>query len=325
MEAGTIDTSPRKGQEGSRWVNVRPTGEEVATWFEDNVTMHDDELQHDEYVQGITLIVQSIEEKEVLGFGDDGKPIIDKRENLVYVPYAKVETRVKYFWDYVRAIDGVGFIEPVPPPNPGGNLPLGFYRYSVQDRSNNTVNYVCCTMQATIYEKDSIEYVQSRNTKTGELEIRRKGKIIMQGAPGSKAVPVLGRNYPDNFALMKAETGAVGRALGLMGMLVVPGSGVATAEDVQEAQGMEGGPTAAAPPPTEVTLGDDDSALRTRIGDLVNELGALDAERLSRWRTWVREDRKITSLAEATSPQLRGLITKLETEIAEAKASGETS
>jgi hypothetical protein len=35
--------------------------------------------------------------------------------------------------------------------------------------------------------------------------------------------------------MMKAETGAVGRALGMAGMLVIPGSGIATAEDMQEA------------------------------------------------------------------------------------------
>lgn len=317
MEAGTIQ---RKGQEGSRWVNERPDGEAVAKWFQENVTLHDESLSHEDYVQGLTLIQQEAKEKEVVGWKDDGAPLIDERKNLYYVPYAKVETRVKYFWDFVKAIDAVGFIEPVAPPKPSETLPEGFYKLVVPDAQNKQVIYVCCTMRATIYEKDSVEMEPVVNRRTGDVHYVRTGKIIMQGAPGSKMVATLARFGPDNFSLMKAETGAVGRCLGLLGMLVVPGSGVATAEDVQEAQAVEGGPTQAAPATAgeQAPLTDDDDALRRRITALIDDLGKLDKPRLDRFRKWVKDDRNISGLKEATSPQLRGLVRKLEQEIEDA-------
>lgn len=322
MEAGT--PVRREGQEGSRWVNARPSGEDVAGWFEDNVTLHHDDLKHDDYVQGITLIVQKQKEPEVVDYTEAGVPVIDERENLVYVPYSKVETRVKYFWDVCRALDAVGFIEPVAPPKPSASLPFGFYRFDVTNAQNARVGYVACTMRATIYERGSIKEIPYRDTETGEMKTRREGTIIMQGAPGSKMVPVLARYGPDNNALMKAETGAVGRALGLLGMLVVPGSGVATAEDMQEAMAVEGGPTQAVPPQTgeQAKLDDDDAVLRKRATALIEDLGKIDKPRLDRFRAWVKE-RGITGLATAESPQLRGLIRKLEEEIAEAQKPAE--
>ncbi len=320
MEAGTVR---REGQEGSRWVNKRPTGEEVAAWFKDNVTLHDESLDHEDYVQGLTLIQQEAEEKEVVDWTPQGAPVIDKRKNLYYVPYAKVETRVKYFWDLCDALDAVGVIEPVAPPKPVETLPEGFYRLAIKNSNGQDVIYVCCTMRATIYAKDSIEMKPVVNRRTGETRYERQGKVLMQGAPASKMVATLGRYGPDNFSLMKAETGAVGRALGLLGMLVVPGSGVATAEDVQEAMSEAGAPTQAAPAEAAATgeqaaLTDDDEALRKRVTALIGDLGKLDQARVDTFRAWVRDDRKITSLADATSPQLRGLVSKLEKEIAEA-------
>lgn len=312
----------RTGQEGSRWINQRPPGEEVANWFEENVTLHDESLDHGHYVQGITLIVQTVKENEVIGFSDKGVPTIDERTNLHYVPYAKVETRVKYFWDVVAALDAVGFIEPVAPPKPAGNLPEGFYAMAVTTTDGKIAQHICATMRATVYERGTIDYEQIVNRRTGEITTVRTGKVLMQGAPASKQVPVLGRFGSDANALMKAETGAVGRALGMLGMLVVPGSGVATAEDMLEAQGQEGVQAQAAPAEVktgeEAVLSDDDDALRAKITTLVGTLGEIDKARLDAFRAFVK-DRGISGIKDATSPQLRGLVARLEKDIVEAQ------
>jgi hypothetical protein len=102
----------RKGREGSRWINERPTGEDVADWFEKNVELPDG-LEHKHYLPGIVLIPQNEKSKEVIGFRD-GMPVQKEVENRVYIPYAKVETRVKMFWDYMALHeDWFGVIEPV--------------------------------------------------------------------------------------------------------------------------------------------------------------------------------------------------------------------
>jgi len=321
MEAGT---TRREGQEGSRWVNQRPTGEEVATWFRENVALHHEDLQHDDYISGLTLIQQEAEEKEVVGWQDSGAPLIEKRKNLYYVPYAKVETRVKYFWDLVRLHeDWLGVIEAVPPVEPIKSLPPGFGKLAIATGDSRAVVFVTYSARALIYERDTVEMKPIVNRQTGETRFERHGRLVMAGAPGTKMVATLGRYGPDNFSLMKAETGAVGRALGLLGMLVVPGSGVATAEDMQEAIAAEGGPTQTAPQQAaeggeQAALTDDDDALRRRVTALIGDLQKLDEKRVAGFRTWVRDDRKIASLADATSPQLRGLVSKLEKEIAEA-------
>lgn len=312
----------RIGQEGSRWINQRPTGEEVARWFEENVTLHDDSLDHGDYVQGITLIVQTVKENEVVGFSDSGAPALDERTNLHYVPYAKVETRVKYFWDFVGAIDAVGFIEPVPPDKQAGNLPRGFYSLPVTQADATVAHHICATMRAVVYEKGSVTYKDIADRRSGKVRTERRGNVLMQGAPASKQVPVLGRYGADANALMKAETGAVGRALGMLGMLVVPGSGVATAEDMLEAQGQEGVQAQAAPPEVktgeEAVLRDDDAALRQKLTTLVGRLGELDSERLAAFRSFVK-DRGVSGIAQASSPQLRGFIARLEKDIVEAE------
>lgn len=329
MEASIAER--RVGQEGSRWINMRPSGQEVAEWFADNVQLHDEGLNHGHYVQGLTLIAQKMKENEVVGWAEDNKPIIDERENVVYVPYAKVETRVKYFWDYMKlkGDEFLGVIETVPPVKPVDSLPPGFGYMRVATSDGKQVVYVTCSAQVTVYKRETVKMIDLVNRRTGEITRVREGEIIMQSAPGTKMVATLGRYGADNFSLMKAETGAVGRALGLLGMLVVPGSGVATAEDMQEAMALEGGNVQAAPAPEQVaeqgkaaTLDlSDDAALRQRVTVLIEDLGKLSSERLAAFRKWVKEDRRIDALADANSSQLRGLITKLEKEIAEEQKS----
>jgi hypothetical protein len=321
MEAGTI----RRGQEGSRWINERPTGADVASWFKDNVELHDEGLDHEHYVQGLTLIPQTFKEKEVVGWDGD-KPIIDERENIAYIPYAKVETRVKYFWDYMALMQSewMGIIEAVAPVEQVKSLPPGFGYVTVRTADNKSVVYFTYSAQVTVYKRDTVEMRDIVNRRTGEVTRVREGEIVMRSAAGTKQVPSLGRFGADPNALMKAETGAVGRALGMLGMLVVPGSGVATAEDMQEALALEGGAVQAVPEQVAErgqaqaqAPVDEDEGLRTRVKVLIDDLGKLDSDRVTTFRAWANE-KKVSALADATSPQLRGLITKLEKEIEEA-------
>jgi MoxR-like ATPase len=116
---------------------------------------------------------------------------------------------------------------------------------------------------------------------------------------------------------MKAETGAVGRALGFAGMLVIPGSGVATAEDMLELSTHNATAAAEAAVPPAVSAADavvdqapSDEQMRERIQTLVEQLRSSDEPALERFQEWAR-GRKIT-LATAQGAALRGAIRKLE-------------
>jgi hypothetical protein len=212
----------RRGREGSRWYNQRPPADDVSYWFSTAVRLHDG-LEHEHYIGGVTLIQATEKSDEVASFDKDGLPIIRERRDLVYIPYVKVETRVAYFWTLLeRHPEWRGEILPVPNASSDElGLPPGFFRYVAADPKNagKTVSFVGVSMQVMIYE---------RSRTTGQ------DRPLITPAPGTKLVAAASKWDVDPHALSKAETGAVGRALGMAGMLVIPGSGVATAEDMQE-------------------------------------------------------------------------------------------
>jgi hypothetical protein len=238
--------SIRKGREGSRWWNERPKPDDVAEWFK-TVPLHD-EMEHERYINGIVLIPQKTKTDEIEGENPDGTPKI--REgiwNLTFTPYPKVETRVQYFNDLMmkHLSDWMGVIEAVG--GGEGGLPPGFFVRSVThgDKGQFVTRYLCCTAKVTVYERGDVQWVTIRKPNREEFKVR-VGKTIIDALPATKQVPLLGYQYkPDAFALMKAETGAAGRALGMAGMLVIPGAGVATADDMNEANAMEGRPAPA--------------------------------------------------------------------------------
>jgi hypothetical protein len=111
------DADVRRGREGSRWYNQRPTAEEVAEWFY-TVRLAEGML-HPDYISGITLISAKEKSDEVFNFDSDGLPLIRERQDLVFIPYVRVDTRVAYFWNLVdhHAEQGwVGTIDPVTTP-----------------------------------------------------------------------------------------------------------------------------------------------------------------------------------------------------------------
>lgn len=245
----------RRGQEGNRWFNERPSGETVAKWFDGAVAMPEG-LKAEDYVGGVVLIPGKEKANEPLGFDDRGFPRWTEVENLVFTPYVKVETRVAFWKDLLEKHkdEWEGVIEAVVPE--GGavkGLPPGFQRIALKKGEAETP-YLICTMKVTIYKRGTVAWKEYRNTQTGSIELRRTGETILDPPPATKQVATIGKYGPDDNVIMKAETGAIGRALGMAGMLIVPGTGIATAEDMREAINERGTMAAAkedAPPSPE--------------------------------------------------------------------------
>jgi hypothetical protein len=321
----------RKGREGSRWINERPTGEEVADWFEKNVELPDG-LDHKHYLPGIVLIPQNEKSKEVIGFRD-GIAVQKEVENRVYIPYAKVETRVKMFWDYMaQHEDWFGVIEPVEVE--GGKskgFPPGYFTIEVPQTKNSappSARFVCCCMRVRIYERESVkeERIDHRTSRESITQFRRTGKLVLDAPPATKMVNANNRyGEADQFAMMKAETGAIGRALGLAGMLVIPGSGVASAEDMQEA-GIGDQPVAAPPPeaaqaPQAQQMSEEEivGELRREAAGSIAKLRESNPDEYKKFTDWTRQ-RGIGKLDELEATALRGLNTKIKKHLEAAEA-----
>lgn len=318
----------RLGREGNRWVNERPSGEELSTWFMENVPI-DDRLKHAHYVAGVTLIPANEKTKELVGWDEGNSPVLRDVWDLVLTPYIRVETRVAYFHDLMAEEKTVGLIEPVELDEQDPRLPKGFFRLVTTVGTNLEVRYIGCTMQVTVYKKGTLQDIKvSLDKRTGEEGLVRVGKILYQYTPASKVVPVLSYDKPDPFSLMKAETGAVGRALGMAGMLVIPGTGIASAEDLQEAANMEKAPT-----PVDASLPDDDfesaaqvtvegtdEELREQATAIIEELGEFPLV-VAEFKAWAKE-RGYSRLSEVTQPALRGLVRRAQNMLTDARKSG---
>lgn len=326
---------------GSRWYNAPPSSEDVATWFDDQ-PVHDG-MDHSRYVSGVVLI--SAEEKfNQQRQKPNGDIMLVEQKRLVFVPYVRVDTRIAYFWDLCRQLDGIGVIEPVPVKRIedqrsayfNAHLPEGFFMFPVRNNTaQESVNrYVAATYRVAIYERESFA---QRHRGEGATP-------ILQGV-GTKQTP-LAKQYADDNALMKAETGAIGRALGVAGILVV-GTGVATAEDMMEATtsvasegagpeqaalpaaapvaaavAAEGAPGAAVEAQDAITQPqgqeDADAALRERARGLQAEIERDHPEAWARYRAWWAE-REFGKLSDLRGPALKGAVVKLERDLDDAK------
>lgn len=322
-----------------------PTEDEVKEWFKSQ-PIHPG-MGHEPYYGGIVVIPATEKIKQTMQRQGSGETYVREVEQAVFTPYVKVDTRIAYFRDYVRKLNGdqergdfIGVIEPVEQriisdPNSAyynANLPAGFSVHAVRVNATEVNRYFIATFRVAIYERQSYA-----SRVRGE-----KPTPILQGT-GSKQTPI-SKKYPDDNAVMKAETGAIGRALGVAGILVV-GTGVATAEDVQEAMSAPvgaGGTPEAPALPADVSLPadeavapegadpgaaeveqapspqDEDASMRETALALQAEMERDYPEVWAVYRAWWVE-MKFGPLSELSGPALKGAVTKLERDLDAAK------
>jgi hypothetical protein len=320
-----LELPRREGREGNRWVNHRPDAAEVGEWFKSAIKLHEG-MQHEDWVGGLTLIEGREETDEIVGFTEDNRPrIVQNVQHIVYIPYPKVETRIDYFNKLMERHEEewVGFIEPVPAADPSG-MTVGFNAMKVSKPDSSVATLICCTMRVRVLKRDGLTW-EERVDADGITRRYARGDVVMEGAPGTKAVPLIDRHGGVNFnAVPAAQTGAIGRALGMVGILVIPGTGVATAEDMQEsaAQGQVPGSPAATERRVEALeehgSDDPDVVLRMEATKLLKALGDDHPEGLALFQAWAKE-RNLGKLSDISGPTLRGVVKKLEVALDEAQ------
>lgn len=343
-------------REGARWINQRPSPEDFALWFNENVPLHDEALKLDRYIGGIVLIPAE-ETVKVPELSATGNLLITERKQMVYIPYPKVETRINYFWDLMalRKDDWRPVINPVEVAGKyqgdgaiaqiNRTLPPGFIVMPVPVFSNGAAgysNFFVASFSVAVYDRD----VDWSRGEDGVL--RPHAPPIMEGR-GTKMVALTkgfkdgSKTWADENSIMKVETGAIGRALGMLGMLAVPGAGVATAEDMIEALSAERAGATEAPqeptlPPTPATpaapaqqaaapieaaapeqktaeqeAAEERTALLARTRELVNTLGKDYPEKMEEFRQWATgRQPPIRDLSKLQGGALKGTIKRLE-------------
>lgn len=294
---------------GSRWLHIEPSPQDVREWF-DKQPLHDG-MTHDRYASGVVLIPAAEKywhREPKPGNPEEGIDIESYRKT--WTPYVSVSTRVNYFHDYVRLLNGgridgpfKGRIRPVRQclieegPLANVHLPKGFSLYAVQ-QGGALVPYVVCTMRVQIIE--------------------RRSKEVLIGAEDSRQIPA-----GDQHAIAKARTSAVGRALGLAGMLVI-GTGVASAEEAQDAVERTG----ALPAYQQAQLPGDvadttqtaltEADLRGRVRTLYAELSEAHEGATGAFNSWYGE-RKFGPMDSLGMDELRTVVKKLERDLDQAK------
>lgn len=177
----------------------KPTAEEISKWFS-GFKLHEG-LEHSQYVNGIVAIENR-----------------SRGQSIGWSPFVTATTRIKYFWDLCEVKGWYGSISnPRPIERPFGFAP------------DKIATGLLAEVNVSIWETSEIDPDQPRRP----LRSATGRKQVDQGYLYSQV-----RN-PDFDAIMKAETGALARGLGQIGILCLPGSGVATAEDMNEVIGRE--------------------------------------------------------------------------------------
>lgn len=226
-------------QEGCRWLNNPPSAEQLKEWFVANVRLPHPDLKAEDYVSGIVVIPN----KEKIKRTVDGQ-IVDI-ERLSFAPYPQVDTRIRCFWDWMEIAGYVGEIAPVPAADRKAHLPDEVFSMTVPGKTpGSSHTWLGATYQVSVTDTDG-----------------RGGRAVMKPPPGTKTVPLHTHFGADVNAPMKAQTGAMGRALGFAGILILPGSGVSSAEDMQEMVSRgDGNVEVAAPPAVAVPVAEPETA-----------------------------------------------------------------
>jgi hypothetical protein len=303
-------------QEGARWRHYRPSSESVAAWFASQPL--DEGMEHRSYVGGVVLIPQF---EKVKYPNANGSGTVERPEQ-VFTPYMQIGTRLAYFRRLAEHRDLIPVIRPQIVPratNPASdffnaNMPDGLWWHVVNASGQGgpyKARYLCASYSAALY------------TPQGYADkLAGKNPLPMLEGTGTKQVS----GGADANGLMKAQTGAIGRALGVAGILVV-GTGIATAEDMQEftsAAPVEA-PAPVLPDPLPEGQQPQDAAqtvegLRARALALSTHLQELDDEGLA-WRTftaWWQERSSSEGwdgLPSVPEESLPGLVSKLERDL----------
>lgn len=289
-------------REGSRWVGERPTADQVAEWFQ-SIPL-DEGMKHEDHIGGITIISATETIKRII----NGE--VTDVERLVHVPYPRVDARIAYFWQLCELRGWVGEIEPVLVPRVresglyNEHLPPGLSKFAVALADKRVVYYVVSTHRVAIMDG------------TGTT-----AKPVRKPSTASKQVALLDRwGRSDDNALMKAETGSIGRALGMAGIFVIPGAGVATAEDMQEflsASGSAGVTPGAQEPALPADSTPEEATIDQRIAELLERVEKHDDPTIKEhFQAWVRE--RSFDLADLRESQKRGVLRRLEQLLADA-------
>jgi len=305
--------------EGGRWRFHRPTSDQVAAWFATQPL--DEGMAHDQYIGGVVLIPQS--EKVRYTRSDGGT---SERHEQVFIPYVSIGTRVGYARRLGEHRGLIYHTEPaeVPrstrPDSPyfNGNMPPGLWWHIVADGDGKALRYLCATTNVGLYEPQSFA-----------AKLRKEPVMPLVGGQGTKQVG----GGPDPNQIAKAQTGAIGRALGVAGILVI-GTGIATSEDMMELPGY--GATSVSPEqaqlpaiPSEIATGEpppvDPTAqldqLRSRALALQTQLQEQSGDAWTEFVNWWNERRKAEGWANLDSvpfESLKGVVAKMERTLAEA-------
>ena len=239
-------------REGGRWRYHRPSSEDVADWF--STQPLDEGMRHEHYVGGVVLIPQ---QEKVRHTSPDGRQI--ERYEQVFTPYVQIGTRVSYARRLAehRGLIYVSEAADVPratnPTSPyfNGNMVAGLWWHLATTSDGNVVRYLCATAKVALYDPT-----------TYAAKLRGEKPLPLISGEGTKQV---GGNADQNM-VARAQTGAIGRALGVAGILTI-GTGIATAEDLQEFAGYAA--TAVVPPqvPDIASNGIDPSATLEQLQD----------------------------------------------------------
>lgn len=301
-------------REGSRWRWLRPSSEEVNEWF--GLQRLDEGMEHAHYVSGITII--GAKEKVTKPFGDQGAT--REANEPIYVPYVQINTRLAYFHAFAELRGLIPVIEPVPVPRIAArdsayyneHMEEGMWWHVIATQGGGQTRYLCATWRVALYKPDHYERVIAGH----KMPPVREGRGTKQA-----------KGFVDDNAVMKAQTGAIGRALGVAGILVV-GTGIATAEDMQEAQGTLSTPTTAPGPPggdgappasveAPETV-DPQEALKKLRGQVTELQDVMKAETPDAWTEfaawWTERSRASgwAELKEVPLEALRGVVVRME-------------
>lgn len=305
----TLEIPRREGREGNRWINRRPSSEELYDWFFDAVKLHDG-MTHRDWIGGVVLIQQTEEVDEFVGHSSDGRPqIINGVQHIFYTPYPRVETRVEYFNRYIASNDELtGFILPVPAADPKG-LPVGYTAIQVAEADGRAATLVLYSARVLVLKTRGLEWIKQTDPD-GVKRLYPHGDIVTYGPMGTKSVPMLDRwSGADPHAIARAQTGAIGRALGMAGFLVFPGSGVASAEDMQEVPGAGSSSPTLEPEQAEAPKTEDE--IRAQVATLIAGFQEDSPERLASFQEWAK-GRGLGRLEDVSGVALKGVLRKLE-------------